>query len=94
MFKANTDDVSELTDVVTCYKAKLIDDVDPMMTIKIYPSQKLWVDKSSCKALKVHKTGLITGDVTPYKAESYKFRKVVKAAKQLYRGKVETQLGD
>lgn len=76
MFKGSTGDVNELMDMVMCYIAKLTDNVTPMVTVKNYPNQKPWVEKSIREALKAcaaaFKTGRNTGEMTPYEAESYK----------------------
>lgn len=98
MFRESSCDVDEFTEVVTCFLGKLLEDTIPMVTVKVFPNQKPWVDKTIRAALNArtaaYNEGLTTGDMSPYKAAAYKLRKAVKAAKRRHRDKVEGQLRD
>ncbi|RXN39337.1 CBL-interacting kinase 4-like protein [Labeo rohita] len=65
-------------------------------TIRTFPNQKPWVDKTIRDALRsrtaAYNAGLASGDMVPYKAASYNVRKAVKEAKQRYGRKLESQL--
>ncbi|KAK1784445.1 hypothetical protein P4O66_001248, partial [Electrophorus voltai] len=46
-----TDDVSEFTEAAVEFIGKMVDDMIPRATIKAFPNQKPWVDKTMRKAL-------------------------------------------
>ena len=96
MFRESADNnVSVFTDVVTSFVATRIDDVVPMLMVKSFPNQKPWVDRSIRAALKERTTtynaGLLSGDMTEYKAACYKLRRDIVDAKRRYRDKMEAQ---
>ncbi|KAK0149066.1 putative RNA-directed DNA polymerase from transposon X-element [Merluccius polli] len=86
MFSGSSNYINEYTEVVTSFISKLTDDIFPSVTVKVFPNQKPWVDKTV--------EGLILRDMSPYKAASYNLRKAVKTAKRRYWDKVEKQLFD
>ena len=94
MFWESADnDVSVFTDVVTSFVATLTDDVVPTVMVKSFPNQKPWVDRSIRAALKKHTTaynaGLLSGDMTEYKAACYKLRRDIADDKCRYRDKMK-----
>ncbi|KAK1790663.1 hypothetical protein P4O66_014520, partial [Electrophorus voltai] len=70
-----TDDVSELMEAVLGFIGKLVDDTIPRATIKKFPNQKPWVDKTIRETLNsrtaAYNTGIISGNMDKYKAVSY-----------------------
>ncbi|KAK1788612.1 hypothetical protein P4O66_002697 [Electrophorus voltai] len=66
-----TDDVSEFTEAVVGFIGKLVDDTIPRITIKKFPNQKLWVDKTIHEALNsrtaAYNVGIINGNMDEYK---------------------------
>ncbi|KAK1795622.1 hypothetical protein P4O66_001119 [Electrophorus voltai] len=67
MFWRSTDDVSEFTEAVIGFIGKLVDDTIPRTTIKKFPNQKPWVDKTICEALNsrtaAYNAGIISGNL-------------------------------
>ncbi|KAK1795768.1 hypothetical protein P4O66_008834, partial [Electrophorus voltai] len=51
MFRCSTDDVSEFMEAVVRFIGKLVDDTIPRATVKTFPNQKPWVDKTIHEAL-------------------------------------------
>ena len=80
------------TETVTDFIKKCIGDVVPIVTIKTYPNQKLWIDGSIHAKLKAESTafnhGKVTGNMTEYKQSSRSLREAIKQWKRLYRDKV------
>ncbi|KAK1791074.1 hypothetical protein P4O66_002035 [Electrophorus voltai] len=68
MFRHSTDDVSEFTEAVVGFIGKRVDDTIPRATIKKFPNQKPWVDKTICKALNsrtaAYNAGIISGNIS------------------------------
>ncbi|KAK1804591.1 hypothetical protein P4O66_020585 [Electrophorus voltai] len=95
MFRRSTDDVSEFTEAVVGFIGKLVDDTIPRITIKEFPNQKPWVDKTIREALNsrtaAYNTGLISGNMDEYKSAAYGVRRAVREAKRRYGRKLETQ---
>ncbi|KAL0165648.1 hypothetical protein M9458_037492 [Cirrhinus mrigala] len=96
MFRNSSDDVNVFTEAVVGFIGKLADDTALKTTIRTFPNQKPWVDKTIRDALRsrtaAYNAGLASGDMVPYKAASYNVRKAVKEAKQRYGRKLESQL--
>ncbi|KAK2852938.1 hypothetical protein Q7C36_008139 [Tachysurus vachellii] len=88
MFRLSADDVIMFTEVVVGFIGKLADDTVQKTTIRAFPNQKPWVDKTIRDALRsrsaAYNTGLATGNMDKYKAASYSVRRAVKEAKRRY----------
>ncbi|KAI5607308.1 hypothetical protein C0J50_7060 [Silurus asotus] len=95
MFRRSSDDVNMFTEAVVGFIGKLTDDTLQKNTIRTFPNQKPWVDKTIRDALRsrsaAYNTGLATGDMDEYKAASYSVRRAVKDAKHRYGSKLESQ---
>ncbi|KAI5629002.1 gastrula zinc finger protein XlCGF28.1-like [Silurus asotus] len=95
MFRRSSDDVNMFTEAVVGFIGKLTDDTVQKTTIRTFPNQKPWVDKTIRDALRsrsaAYNTGLATGDMDEYKAASYSVRRAVKDAKRRYGSKLESQ---
>ncbi|KAG5263395.1 hypothetical protein AALO_G00264390, partial [Alosa alosa] len=93
MFKTNSADINEFTEVSLSYINMLTDSIIPTVKIRSFPNQKPWVDREVRTALKTramtYNAGLISGDMTDYKAASYSLRRAIKDAKRRYRDRVE-----
>lgn len=98
MFRESSDSIDEFTDVVTCFISELASNIISTVTVKIYPNQKPWVDRSIREALNARTTAynecLLSGNMAPYKSTCYELRKAVKLAKKRYREKVELNLSN
>ncbi|KAK3547213.1 hypothetical protein QTP86_017580, partial [Hemibagrus guttatus] len=96
MFQHSSDDINMFMEAVVGFIGKLADDTVQKTIIRMFPNQKLWVDKTICDALRscdaAYNVGLASGDMDSYKAVSYNVRKVVKETKQRYGRKQESQL--
>ncbi|KAK1796914.1 hypothetical protein P4O66_000994 [Electrophorus voltai] len=86
MFRRSTDDVSEFTEAVVGFIGKLVDDTIPRTTIKKFPNQKPWVDKTICEALNsrtaAYNAGIISGNMDEYKSAAYGERRAVREVKR------------
>lgn len=51
MFQDSSDNIHMFADVVTGFIGKLVSDIVPKVTIKTYPNQTPWVDKTICDAV-------------------------------------------
>ncbi|KAK1789806.1 hypothetical protein P4O66_015687, partial [Electrophorus voltai] len=75
-----TDDVSEFTEAVVGFIGKLVDDTIPRATIKKFPNQKPWVDKTIREALNsraaVYNVGIISGNMDEYKSAACRVHRV------------------
>ncbi|KAK1784004.1 hypothetical protein P4O66_004499 [Electrophorus voltai] len=95
MFRRSTDDVSEFTEAVVGFIGKLVDDTIPRITIKKFPNQKRWVDKTIREALNsrtaAYNAGIISRNMDEYKSAAYRVRRAVREAKRCYGKKLETQ---
>ena len=96
MFRCSSgNNVCEYAGVVTSFVATVTDQVIPMVKVKVFPNQKPWVDRSVRVALRERSTaynsGLLSGDMTEYKASRYRLRRVIANAKRGYRDKIEAQ---
>ncbi len=87
MFRASSSDVSEFTDVALSF-------------VNTFTNQKPWVDRSIRDAVN-HRTaaynaGLLSGNMSEYKASCYALRRAIRATKRRYRERIEShfQLND
>ncbi len=100
MFRASSSDVSEYTDVALSFFNTLTKQATETVTIRTFSNQKPWVDRTIRDAVN-HRTaaynaGLLSGDMSEYKASCYALRRAVRAAKLRYRERIEShfQLND
>ncbi|KAK1792437.1 hypothetical protein P4O66_012386 [Electrophorus voltai] len=95
MFRCSTDDVSEYTEAVVGFIGKLEDDTIPRATIKTFPNQKPWVDKTIREALNsrtaAYNVGIISGNMDEYKSAAYGGCRAVREAKWCYGKKLESE---
>ncbi|KAK1794571.1 hypothetical protein P4O66_001297 [Electrophorus voltai] len=86
MFWCSTDNFSEFMEAVVGFIGKLVDDMIPRITIKKFPNQKPWVDKTIHEALNSHtaayNAGIISGNMDEYMSAAYGVRRAVREAKQ------------
>ncbi len=95
MFRASSSDISKFTDVNT-----LTEQATETVTIRTFSNQKPWVDRTIRDAVN-HRTaaynaGILSGNMSEYKASCYTLRRAVRAAKRRYRERIEShfQLND
>ncbi len=100
MFRANSSDVSEFTDVALSFVNTLNEQATETVTIRTFSNQKPWVDRTIFDAVN-HRTaaynaGLLSVNMSEYKALCYALRHAVRAAKLRYRERNEShfQLND
>ncbi len=100
MFRASSSDVSEFTDVALSFVNTLTEQATETVTIRTFSNQKPWVDRSIRDAVN-HRTaaynaGLLSGNMSEYKASCYALRRAIRAAKRRYSEKIEShfQLND
>ncbi len=96
MFRASSSDVSEFTDVALSFVNTLTEQATETVTIRTFSKQKTWVDRSIRDAVN-HRTaayiaGLLSGNMSEYKASCYALRRAVRAAKRRYRERIESHL--
>ncbi len=97
---ASSSDVSEFTDVTISYVNMLNEQATETVTIRRFSNQKPWVDRTIRDAVNQHtaayNTGLLSGNMSEYKASCYGLRRAVRAAKLRYREIIEShfQLND
>ncbi len=94
MFRASSSEVSEVTDVALSYVKTLIEQATETVTIRRFSNQKPWVDRTICDAVN-HRTaaynaGLLSGNISEYKASCYALRRAVRAAKLRYRERIKS----
>ncbi len=90
MFRAaSDDDIEAYSDTVTCFIRKCIEDVVPTKTIRIYPNQKPWINSDVRSALSARTSAFKSRNTDDRKQASYDLRRSIKAAKRLYKNKVE-----
>ncbi len=100
MFRASSADVSEFTDVALSFVYMLTDQATETVTIRTFSNQKPWVDRTICAAVNqrtaAYNAGLLSGNMSDYKASCYALRRAVRAAKLRYRERIEShfQLND
>ncbi len=100
MFRASSSDISEFTDVALSFVNTLTEQATEMVTIRSFSNQKPWVDRTIRDAVN-HRTaaynaGILSGNMSEYKASCYTLRRAVRAAKLRYRERIEShfQLND
>ncbi len=100
MFRACSSDVSEFTDVASSFVNTLSEQATETVTIRTFSNQKPWVDRTIRAAVNqrtdAYNAGLLSGNMSMYKASCYALRHAVRAAKLQYREKIEShfQLSD
>ncbi len=100
MFRASSADVSEFTDVALSFVYMLTDQATETVTIRTFSNQKPWVDRTIRAAVNqrtaAYNAGLLSGNMSDYKASCYALRRAVRAAKLRYRERIEShfQLND
>ncbi len=84
----------------TWASTKLTEQATETLTIRTFSNQKPWVDRTICDAVN-HRTaaynaGILSGNMSEYKASCYALRRAVRAAKLQYRERIEShfQLND
>ncbi len=100
MFRSSSSDVSEFTEVALSFVNTLTEQATETVTIRTFTNQKPWVDRSIRDAVN-HRTaaynaGLLSGNMSEYKASCYALRRAIRAAKRRYRERIEShfQLND
>ncbi len=100
MFRASSSDVSEFTDVALSFVNTLTEQATETVTIRTFTNQKPWVDRSIRDVVN-HRTaaynaGLLSGNMSEYKASCYALRRAIRAAKRRDRERIEShfQLND
>ncbi len=100
MFRASSSDVSKFTDVALSFVNTLTEQATETVTIRSFSNQKPWVDRTIRDAVN-HRTaaynaGILSGNMSEYKALCYTLRRAVRAAKLRYREIIEShfQLND
>ncbi len=91
---ASSSDVSEFTDVALSFVNTLTEQATETVTIRTFSNQKPWVDRSIRVAVN-HRTaaynaGLLSGNMSDYKASCYALRHAIRAAKRRYRERIES----
>ncbi len=100
MFRASSSNISEFTDVASSYVNMLTEQATETVTIRTISNQKHWVDRTICNAVNqrtaTYSAGLLSGNMTEYKASCYAPQRAVRAAKLRYRERIEShfQLND
>ncbi len=100
MFRASSSDVSEFTDVALSFVNTLTEQATETVTIRTFSNQKPWVNRSIRDAVN-HRTaaynaGLLSGNMSEYKASCYALRRAIRAVKRRYNERIEShfQLND
>ncbi len=91
MFRASSADVSEFTEVALSFINTLTYQATETVKIRTFSNQKQWVDRSIRSAAN-HRTaaynaGILSRNMSEYKASCYALRRAVRAAKLRYREK-------
>ncbi len=100
MFRASLSDVSEFADVAISYVNMLTEQATETVTIRTFSNQKPWVDRTIRDAVNqrtaAYNAGLLSGNMSEYKASCYALRCGIRAAKLRYREIIEShfQLND
>ncbi len=94
MFRASSSDVSEFTDVALSFVSTLTEQATETVTISTFSNQKPWVDRTIRDAVN-HRTaaynaGILSGNMSEYKASCYALRRAVRAAKRRNRERIES----
>ncbi len=97
---ASSSDVSEFTDVALSFVNTLTEQATGTVTIRTFSNHKPWVDRTIPAAVNqctaAYNAGLLSGNMSEYKASCYALRRAVRAAKLRYREIIESrfQLND
>ncbi len=100
MFRASSSDVSEFTEVALSFVNTLTEQATETVTIRTFSNQKPWVDRTIRDAdnhrTAAYNAGILSGNMSEYKASCYALRRAVRAAKRRYRERIEShfQLND
>ncbi len=100
MFRDSSSDVSEFKDVALSLVNTLTDQTTETITTRTFSNQKPWVDSTIHAAVNqrtaTYNAGLLSGNMSEYKASCYALRRAVRAAKLRYRERIEShfQLND
>ncbi len=100
MFRASSSDVSEFADVAVSFVNTLTEQATETMTVKTFPNQKPWVDRTIRDAVSkrtaAYNEALLSGNMSEYKASCYALQRVVRTAKIRYKERIEShfQLND
>ncbi|KAK1784239.1 hypothetical protein P4O66_003728, partial [Electrophorus voltai] len=82
MFRRSTDDVSRFMGAVVVFIGKLVDDTIPRTTIKKFPNQNPWVDRTIREALNsrtaAYTAGIMSRNMDEYKSVAYGERRAVR----------------
>ncbi len=94
MFRASSSDVSEFTDIALSFVNTLTEQATEMVTIRTFSNQKPWVDRTIRDSVNhrtaAYNTGILSGNMSEYKASCYALRQAVRAAKRRYRERIES----
>ncbi len=100
IFRVSSSDINEFTDVALSFVNRLTEQATETVTIRTFSNQKPWVDRSIRDWIN-HRTaaynaGLLSGNMSEYKASCYGLRHAVRPAKLQYRERIEShfQLND
>ncbi len=92
MFQASSSDVSEFTEVALSFVNTLTEQATETVTIRTFSNQKPWVDRIIRDAINhrtaAYRAGILSGNMSEYKASSYTLRRAVRAAKRRYRERI------
>ncbi len=93
MFRASSSDVSEFTEVALSFVYTLTEQATETVTIKTFSNQ---VDRTIHDAVN-HRTaaynaGILSGNMSEYKASCYALRRAVRAAKRRYSERIATSV--
>ncbi len=99
MFRASSD-FSEFTEVALSFVNTLTEQATETVTIRTFSNQNPWVDRTIRDAVNhrtaAYKAGILSGNMSEYKASCYALKRAVRAAKRQYRERIEShfQLND
>ncbi len=92
MFRASSSDVSEFMDVALSFVNMLTEQATETIPIRTFSNQKPWVDRTIRAVVNKHtaayNAGLLSGNMSEYKASCYALRRAVRAAKLRYRERI------
>ncbi len=85
MLRTSSSDISEFTEVALSFVNTLTEQATETVTIRTFSNQKPWVDRTIRDAVN-HRTaaynaGILSGNMSEYKASCYTLRRAVRAAK-------------
>ncbi len=94
MFRASSSDVSEFTDVAISFVNTLNEQATETVTIRTFSNQKPLVDRTIRAAVNqrtaAYNAGLLSGNMSEYKASCYALQPAVRASKLRYRERNES----